>query len=120
MFSPINIQRRYTFCADKISFVRVTAPTQSVQTQAEEQAVTVKDPQGVFPQGDYLKCVPITADQFQAAYHSSDYKNNLRDIYFEVTMIREADEQLAVELFQAFGPLIAVKFKNRVFTRRGL
>lgn len=120
MASPINIQRRSTFCADEIFFVRVIANTQSVQTQAGRQEVTANDPQSTALQGNGFKYIPMRADQVHAAYSSSDYENKLRDIYFEVTLNREADEQIAVELFQVFGSLIAVNFKNGVFTRTGL
>ncbi|MCO5383537.1 MAG: hypothetical protein NHB15_16900 [Methanosarcina barkeri] len=125
MASQNNISRKWPLLApfhvDKIYFVRVTANTRIIQTQAERQEVTTKDPKGTNLHGDFgLKYVPTTSGQVRAAYHSSVYENKLRDIYFEVTLNTEVDEQLAVELFQAFGPLIAVKFKNGVFTRTGL
>jgi hypothetical protein len=125
MVSKVNIPRMWpvtaTYYADEIYFVRVTANTRIIQTQAEEQERTEKDPEGKNLHGDFgLKCVPMTASQVRAAYYSSYYESNLRDVYFEVTLNREADEQLAVELFQAFGALIAVKFKNSVFTRTGI
>lgn len=116
MTSPIFLT---IFYADEISFVRVTVNNRTVETQARGQKGTSKDPQGVDLQGDGLEHTPITDDQFRAAYYSSEYENSLRDVYFEVTLNIESDEQLAVELFQTFGSLIAVKFKNGVFTRTG-
>lgn len=87
-----------TFCVDTISYVRVTKNTQ----------------------GNDLKITPLTAGQFRAALHSSNYEMDLRDLYFAVTLNRDADEQVANELFQAFGALVAVNFKNDTIKRRGL
>jgi len=86
-----------TFYVDTISYVRVN-----------------KD-----PQGNGLKIVPLTAGQVRDSRHSSNYERDLQDLYFEVTLNRNADEQVANELFQEFGALIAVNFKNGSFTRNG-
>lgn len=120
MTSPIHFQIKSTFYVDEILLIRVTTNAPSVQTQTGEQERTEKDSEstGLHESFDF-KCVPTTADQVRAGYHSPEYENSLRDIYFEVKLNMEADESLAVELFQAFGSLIAVKFKNRVFTRVG-
>lgn len=108
-----------SFYADKISFVRVRTTQPSIQTQAQGQKGITKCLQGVDLQRDDLEHTPMTANQVRDAYYSSEHENSLRDVYFEVTLNMEADEPLSVELFQAFGPLIAVRFKNRVFTRIG-
>lgn len=109
-----------SFYADEISFVRVIANPSSIQTQAQGQKGTANDSEGKDLHGDFgFNCAPMTADQVREAYYSSEHENSLRDVYFEITLNMEADEPLSVELFQAFGPLIAVRFKNRVFTRTG-
>lgn len=125
MDSIANILRAWpgtaSFYADEISFVCVIANLLSVQTQAQGQKGTANDSEGTDLHGNFgLKCVPMTADQVRAAYCSSEHENSLRDVYFEVTLNMEADEQRAFELFQEFGPLISVKFKNGFFTRTGI
>ena len=113
--------RKVPFYADKIFCVCVTADTPGVQTQAQGDKGTAKDPQSSDSQGAGLKCPHMTIDQVLAAENLSEYENDLRDRYFEVVYHEgKPDEQLANELFQAFGALIAVRFGNVVFTRRGL
>lgn len=87
-----------TFCVDTISYFRVTKN----------------------PQGNGLKIIPLTAGQVRAALYSSNYEMDLRNLYFAVTLNRDEDEQVANELFQEFGALFAVNFKNGTIKRRGL